>query len=149
MSRIVFIFQHRKIKIVVGLLLLLGCSYVMFSTASSLTGASINRPELARTSHGQTLDRIEGELVTVKPSGFDPLEIRRPPGRFYLRINNRSGIHDLELRFDREQGERVQDVRLPRGRLAWSKLLELPPGRYVLSEINHPEWICTITITTR
>lgn len=149
MSRIFFISQHRKFKIVLGLIVLLGCSYLVLSTASTLPGASINHPELARITHSQTSDRIEAELVTVKPSGFDPLEIRRPPGRFYLRVNNRSGIHDLEFRLDQERGARVQDVRLPRGRLAWNKLLELPPGRYILSEVNHPDWVCSITITAR
>lgn len=149
MFRIFFISNYGKFKIPLVLMLLLGCSFVVLSTASILPGASIKEPESSRTSLSQTSDRIEAELITIKPTGFDPLEIRRPPGRFYLRVNNRSGIHDLELRLDQERGARVQDVRLPRGRLGWNKMLELPPGRYTLSEINHPEWVCTITITAR
>ena len=149
MSRIFLISNRRKITVGLGLMLLFGSGLLVFSTTSNRPVVSMSCPASSRMSESQASERIESELITIKPSGFDPLEIRRPVGRFYLRINNRSEINDLELRLDREQGPRVQDVRLPRGRLAWNKILELPPGKYVLSEVNHPEWVCTITITAR
>lgn len=94
-------------------------------------------------------ERLEAELLTIRPTGFDPVEITRPRGRFILVVNNRSGVHDLELRLDRERGERQIEVRLPRGRLGWKKLVDPPPGTYILTEANHPDWVCRINITPR
>ena len=149
MSRNFFISNRGKFKIAFVLMLLLSCSFVLLSTASTVPETCINKPELPPITQGQNSERIESELITVKRSGFDPVELKRPPGRFHLRINNRSEIHDLELRLDQEGGARIHDARLSRGRLAWHKMLELPPGRYRLTEVNHPEWVCTITIAAR
>lgn len=149
MSRNFFISNRGKFTIGLSLIFLLGCSVIFLRPASTVPETCINKPESASKNHSQSSERIEAELVTIKPSGFDPLEIRRPRGVFYLRVNNRSEIHDLDLRLDREAGERLQEVRLPRGRLNWMKSLDLPPGTYRLSEVNHPDWVCTITITAR
>lgn len=149
MSRSFFFSNRGKVMMVLVLTILLGCRFALLSSASSVSETCINKPESAPITQGQNSERIESELITVKPSGFDPSEIRRPLGRFSLRVNNRSEIHDLDLRLDRETGERVHEVRLPRGRLQWMKFLDLPPGKYRLSEVNHPEWVCTITITPR
>lgn len=96
---------------------------------------------------GAAQERVEVELITLRPSGFDPPGITRPRGKFILSVENRSGAHEVDLRLDREAGERQHQTRLTRGRLRWGKMVDLPPGRYVLSEANHPDWVCRITIT--
>lgn len=93
--------------------------------------------------------RLEAELITLLPSGIDPAEIRRPRGPFVLAVENRSGSHELDLRLSRENGERLHEARMLRGRLGWKKHVDLPPGSYLLTEANHPDWVCRITITPR
>jgi hypothetical protein len=92
---------------------------------------------------------IEVEPITVQANGFEPREITRLSGRFMLAISNRSGTAELALHLDRFQGSRVHEVGLPQGRVRWNKVLDLPPGDYVLSEQNHPDWICRIKLTAR
>ena len=93
-----------------------------------------------------TSKRIEVELVTIRASGFEPGEINRPPGKFLLAVDNRSGISEVDLRLDRLTGGRVHEARVSRDRPDWQTPLELTPGQYLLTEAYHPNWICRITI---
>ena len=90
---------------------------------------------------------IQAELVTIAPHGFEPQELTRPRGRFVLMIENRSGLEAVTLRLTREGGTRVRQMRVPREAPDWSEVVDLEPGRYQLSEANHSDWICVITIT--
>jgi hypothetical protein len=92
---------------------------------------------------------IETELVTITVQGFDPIAITRPQGRFFLEVDNRTGLPQVDLRLDSEHGVRVQHARVPREQLDWYEPLQLVPGHYVLTETDHPEWRCEITITAR
>lgn len=91
--------------------------------------------------------RLETELLTIRPTGFDPVEITRPAGRFVIAVNNLSGVDELDLHLEGEAGARQHEVRMSRGRLASKKLVNLPPGKYLLKEANHADWVCSITIT--
>lgn len=94
-------------------------------------------------------DRIETELITIRPTGFEPTAISRVQGRFLLAVDNRSGLEEITLRLDRVAGNRLRDVKVSRRKLDWREFVDLQPGRYVLSEAAHPEWTCTVTITAR
>lgn len=94
-------------------------------------------------------ERVETELVTIRPTGFEPAEISRVQGRFLLAVDNRAGLEEVTLRLDRVAGNRLRDVKVPRRKLDWREFVDLTPGRYVLSEAAHPEWNCTITITSK
>lgn len=91
--------------------------------------------------------QLEIERITILHNGFDPEEITRPAGEVMLAIDNRSGLEEVRLRVDREGGQRLVDVSVNRKKLDWRKKIDLPPGRYRLTEANHPEWLCRITIT--
>ena len=93
--------------------------------------------------------RRESELITIEPHGFEPAEITRPQGRFLLAIDNRSGLEDIQLRLERAEGGRVPSLEARNRRLSWREEVDLPPGRYVIKETDHPEWSCLITITAR
>jgi len=84
--------------------------------------------------------------VTIRPTGFDPAEVTLPRGRFMLAIDNRTGLNELTFRLDREGGSRLHDVRMTREQLAWRKVVDPPPGSYVLTETNHPDWVCRISV---
>jgi hypothetical protein len=94
--------------------------------------------------------RLESEHITIRPTGFEPAEITRPAGRVLLFVNDRSGLDSLDLRLDAENVRRLFEVRVPRdtkGRHEWRQVVALVPGRYVLTEAGHPDWVCRITIT--
>lgn len=94
--------------------------------------------------------RLESEHITIRPSGFEPAEITRPAGRILLSVNDRSGLDSLDLRLNVENVRRLFEARVPRdtkGRHEWRQVVTLPPGRYVLTEAGHPDWVCRITIT--
>ncbi len=92
--------------------------------------------------------RIETELITVTRTGFEPTEIRRPSGVFYLQVDNRSEMK-VELRLDREGRETIKAPSVDLKALEWREELNLAPGEYILSATNHPNWICHLTITTK
>ena len=91
------------------------------------------------------------ELVTIHPYGFEPDELVLSKGRFLLAIDNRSRLDQLSVQLlspGAAEGTfvRSQVTRMPRGNVNWNRLVDLPPGEHVLTEENHPEWACKITI---
>lgn len=51
------------------------------------------------------------------------------------------------LRLDREAGGRVKEVRLRSKKERAAGVFDLPPGDYLLTEANHPGWVCRIKVT--
>jgi hypothetical protein len=93
--------------------------------------------------------RLNGELLTLTSDGFNPHAFERPKGRVLLLINDRSGSREVTLRLDGEDGQRLHEIHLPPGKRTWKQVVNLHPGRYTLSEADHPEWTCQITISDR
>jgi hypothetical protein len=107
------------------------------------------RPASASLSQGDSpRERIEAELISIGPNGFEPAEITRPAGRFLLAIQNRSGLAEITLLVNREDSHARFLTPTRKKRQDWRDVIAPPPGRYVLTEANHPEWHCTITITS-
>jgi hypothetical protein len=112
-------------------------------SASSPPSGTLPRPPTLQS------ERVEVELITILPSGFEPKEITRPAGLFALAVENRSGLEDSELFLETESGSRLHNAHMPNRKLDWKQGLDLSPGSYVLGEVSHPEWRCVITITPR
>lgn len=93
--------------------------------------------------------QVEVEEVLLSPSGFEPAELNLPSRRFILAVVNRSQVEELSLQIYREAGGKLHEMHLPGGQVDWTGSLDLPPGRYVLIEANHPDWRCRIIITPR
>lgn len=93
-----------------------------------------------------TQRKIEAEVITIRPTGFEPASITRPKGLFLLAIENRSGLRTIEVALDNEGGSRFYAERLRMDKHDLAQGLDLPPGRYVLREAGHPAWSCIITI---
>jgi hypothetical protein len=96
---------------------------------------------------GSSIERLDVEVITVRPNGFERVQITRPKGLFGIAVENRSGLGEVVLQLNREAGSRLHEVRLSREKLNWKEGLDLPPGHYVLTEANNPNWLCRITIT--
>lgn len=97
-------------------------------------------------------DRVEVEILSIQPHGFEPSQITRSSGLFLLAIDNRAEVDNLTLRLNRvnrPQEPALLDVTVPRERLNLDEYINLSPGTYALTEVNHPDWVCHITITAR
>jgi hypothetical protein len=91
--------------------------------------------------------RLTSHLITLRSSGFEPAEAVWPRGPFFLSIDNRSNVNDITLRVDRRTGGRLKEVNLKMRKQRSAGVFNPPPGQYLLTEANHPEWICHITIS--
>ena len=117
---------------------------VLVVPARSGPSASAISPEISPSTNS---GRAEAELLVLRSDGFKPNEITRGPGRFLLAIQNHSSAEELSLVLKHEGGASVRQVRMAKRQSKLKEVLELPPGRYVLTETSHPEWTCTIVIT--
>jgi hypothetical protein len=123
-----------------------GYAYTL-KAASPLTPAVASDAAQDSASPGaSTTVRVETERVTIRPGGFEPAEITRPQGEFILAVDNMSGLRELTLSIDREHGGHVQERHVTLEQLKWKTRLNLPPGRYVVKEAAHPDWVFTLTI---
>jgi hypothetical protein len=87
--------------------------------------------------------------LTLRPGGFDPAEVVRPAGRFMLSVDNRSGVGAVTLILHRGNGSKVMEIKVLNGNGDWSESIELQPGRYTLSEVDHPSWKCDFLINEK
>jgi hypothetical protein len=95
---------------------------------------------------GSTSQQLEAERFTIRATGFEPGEISRPAGRFLLAVENRSGLKELVLRLSNESGKLLREVRITGKQPDWNDIIDAPGGNYILTEANHPDWACRITI---
>lgn len=116
---------------------------------SSETPSPMANNVVASTPTQRRIADFESELITITPHGFEPQEITRPEGRVLLMVDNRSDLDMTSVRLSRETGMRINDIRVPREEPNWSEVVDLQPGRYVLTQSEHPDWECRITITAR
>ncbi len=103
---------------------------------------------VANTTQATSSVPAEVELIDLRRTGFEPNEIKRPAGRFLLGVNNRTGLTDLSLMLLHQSGRSAAGKRLSKLK-TWRQVVDLQPGRYVLREANHRDWVCHITITER
>ncbi|HSE16492.1 MAG TPA: hypothetical protein VLB46_05540 [Pyrinomonadaceae bacterium] len=126
---------------------------LLVSTIGLITAAALaHRRPPAHYLTSQTLAQdpnaaVQAELITITSTGFEPTELTRLNGRFLLAIDNRSGLDDVQLYFERETGGPVNVPLGRRRRLAWREIIDLQPGTYILRARNDESWRCRITIT--
>src|SRR5712675_1806348 len=81
---------------------------------STSPGTGPARPALIETSAGlhvasiasqqNLLPQVEAELITIRPTGFDPAAIARPAIPFFLAVDNRSDHEEIALELRRASG---------------------------------------------
>lgn len=94
-------------------------------------------------------ERLEVENIILTRFGFEPNSITRSSTKFLLSVENRSPADDIELHLDSIAGIRLHQQQVASERPDWRDFFTLEPGDYVLSEANHPDWVCKIKITAR
>ena len=164
----------KRIRLALMILVLIGgttslaaSSYsLFFGTNRTLKGtnvvASNSSPSIVALT-AQNLwngQRPTSALVTITPRGFEPANLTLPAGRLLLMVDNRSGLAGeikLEMKVrrvpillkadSRDTGTGRPQVFLPREKVNWRNLIDLPPGDYLLTEVAHPLWTCRINVT--
>lgn len=137
-----FVRRHLKpLLLTIGIIAIV--AMVAWGAKSRLTG--VERLPFPHPQRAPIPTNIQVETFRFTFDGFEPREINRQPGPFVLGIDNyRSTNASFEL--VREDGNRVQEIQWPRGQNRYRKLLHLPPGNYLLKELNHPDWTARINI---
>lgn len=93
-------------------------------------------------------DRIEVELVTLTTRGFWPQEITRPKGKFLLAVETRlEGDQSVTLTLADEKKNRLKEYTGHGSQKGWTNIIDLNPGRYVISVAENPTWTCSFTVT--
>jgi len=106
-------------------------------------------PTLSRsvlTPQGKKDERLEIETVTITPDGFEPQQLERTAGPFILSVTNQSGVDALNVLIETEQHSRFREKTLPLITPYWRERIDPPPGKYIITEENHPEWTLTFII---
>jgi hypothetical protein len=98
------------------------------------------------TPQGKKDQRLEIEVVTITADGFEPQQLERTAGPFILSVTNQSGADALNVRIETEQHERFREKSLPLLTRYWRERIDPPPGKYIITEENHPEWTLTFII---
>ena len=149
--RYLSVFRYALALSVLSLALLAGSSLMgrelLRSFAKVLTPTA--EPKTPNTLQDETRrGRVEAEVITILPTGFQPAQITRPRGRFLILIDNQSDSDDLTLRLNSVNGQRLREVRQKKEERLLRQLEDLPPGEYLLTaSAGTEEWVCRITIT--
>lgn len=100
---------------------------------------------------GDKDSEIKAVKITIRPTGFEPSEINYPSKPFLLAVDNQSGLGNIQLELLRlshsDRTEKVRQLKLSLKNVSERQIVDLPAGKYRLSETTHPEWECNITIT--
>ncbi len=116
------------------------------STQDVATSSSASSQQAA-SSVQRTKERIGSESIVITSHGFQPTEISRAPGRFFLHVQNRSGVNPLVWRVSAQSGSTLKEISVTSEHLDWADEVDPPAGQYTVTEVNHG-WTCHLTITT-
>jgi len=120
--------------------------------ALATSGAALPAGHAAVPRERSDGDSLQAELLTVRPTGFDPVEVMRAPGPFLLVVENRSGVdlgtlQLLPVADGSQPGAPLFEESIGKGQENWSRRVDLPTGVYVLKQADEPGWTCQITVT--
>jgi hypothetical protein len=92
--------------------------------------------------------KMETEILELSRHGFLPKKITRPAaGKHYLYIRNITGLDGLTFQVQDNSSAKAQDdMTLKPGQHRLVSLVDLKPGQYHITVVNHPEWTADIVI---
>lgn len=116
-------------------------------TASGVVVGLLLSVVLAGVAHTQSFTDQQGRdevRVELNSDGFTPSEIQHAPGVFAIAVDNKilSGEYTLKLKAEDETV--LNEFRIQKGSSAWT--VNLPTGRYILTEADRPQWTCRIVV---
>jgi len=117
------------------------------STPAQTTSSSQSSQQASAPNMQRVKEKIGSESILITRYGFQPAEISRAAGRFFLLVQNRSGANPLALRVSSQGGGTLREFTITSNELDWADEINLPAGQYTVTEANHPDWVCTLMIT--
>lgn len=147
-------FGNMRVRLALLVVAIVGLSMIVLGVRARLktqvigeasTPAKIPEPIAVQSKSPAT--RIQSHVITLRPGGFDPPEVIWQKGQFFLMINNRSNVNEITLLLERQSGGRVKEIKSRMRKERSAGVFDLPPGDYLLTEANHPQWICRIKIS--
>jgi hypothetical protein len=88
----------------------------------------------------------ERAVIRVLTSGFNPAEVSGEAGSYRVAVTRPSGEEEVKLELRSASGELIQELVMPQQKLDWTTLIELQRGSYTLRVVNHPQWMCRISV---
>ncbi|HWW75671.1 MAG TPA: hypothetical protein VNZ44_09760 [Pyrinomonadaceae bacterium] len=149
MSRLLnsFAGASRRVKVLSAGCLLLALGGVAAGAGGWLRPSPSRAPSHAAAApQGRKKAVLPSASVTLTPRGFEPSELSVGGVKFFLSVENRSGVRGLTLRLDPEHGNRVREFTQPEDELDWVEELGLTPGSYTLSVAGRPGWVCRVNV---
>jgi len=122
------------------------CALVAIPFAASTTHRKMPNAALQTTSQ-QDAQAPEALLFELRPAGFTPAEVTVPAGKYFLILQNRSGLRDLSFKLERDNEDNVASSN--QQQRDWKRTVQLASGTYMLSEASHAEWRSVIHVTSR
>ena len=89
---------------------------------------------------------LSTRVLVLNIDGFEPAEVIWEKKEFLLVIDNHTAITDLTFQLNREHGARVKEIKMNMRKQRTAGVFDLSPGQYVLTEVNHPDWVCRISV---
>lgn len=114
------------------------------ANATSTRSVAENRNENVSEAASRTQGGRDEVRIELTNNGFVPSGVTHASGTFAIAVENTSAREDYTLRLKAENGTVLKEIQVQKGSTAWSVTLQ--PGRYVLTEADHQQWICTINI---
>ena len=98
----------------------------------------------APTSSAVPHDIFDELQIQLGTNGFTPSEVQHAAGTFAIAVDNTGVSGEYTLRLKGSDGTVIKEVQVQKGSAAWT--ITLSAGEYTLTEANHAEWSCRITV---
>ena len=140
-----FVRHHLNPLVTMVVILAAVCILALGAKARLTASGDQTIPPNAQRNNVPIPSNIQVETFRLGFNGFEPKEITRRPGPFVLGIDNYN-FRNASFELVREDGNTAHEINWPTGKTRYRKLLNLPPGNYLLREVNHPDWTAQIII---
>ncbi|QQS46711.1 MAG: hypothetical protein IPM66_22950 [Acidobacteriota bacterium] len=130
------IIPYRRVILSVSLAMLAGVAVI--ATRQLPDATAHQQPEAARS-------RITGVSVNLTRFGFEPSEITIPV-KYFISVRNLTEQQDVVLTLSRATRQKLIEEPFKSGSRGWDKLVNLPPGDYLLSEKSNPNRVLKIKV---
>ena len=118
---------------------------IVFVMAAVLITANSRASKVTNPSSvGADTARFDELNIELTDNGFVPTEITHSSGAFGISVENTSSANEYTLRLKAADGTILNEIPVQKGSVAWS--VNLQPGLYTLTETNHEQWSCVITV---
>jgi hypothetical protein len=112
-----------------------------------LNAATLIGQQTGASSAGQAANATMPSIfIRILPDRMEPSVVTVKPGPVLIVVQNRSTAPNLKLQLDQVNGGHIKTVPIVGGQRHSLETYTLAAGDYILSEANHREWQCKISV---